>query len=135
MNSILVEPEVKEREDRKPRRGLLGETSFIETQFPVLKISTESYAERRANQSQTLTGLGKWWGRKPLVLCRAAILGLLLPASKDPAADRDVFLRLMTMDEDGLLRRRCKNMTAKDMLDRLTPVERSRHVDLSDADK
>jgi adenine-specific DNA methylase len=40
--------------------------SFIETQFPVSKISKESYKERKANYSQTLTGLGKWWGRKPI---------------------------------------------------------------------
>jgi putative DNA methylase len=30
-----------------------------------------------AGSSQTLTGLGKWWGRKPLVLVRATLLGLL----------------------------------------------------------
>jgi adenine-specific DNA methylase len=52
-----------------------------------------------------LTGLGKWWGRKPLILCRAILLGLLLPAGPDPAADLEVFLRLLTMDEAGLRRR------------------------------
>ena len=57
---------------------------FIETQFPVAKLSDESYAERRANQGQSITSLGKWWGRKPLILVRAALLGLLLPASDDP---------------------------------------------------
>src|SRR5688500_12572242 len=100
-----------------------GGLSFIETQFPVSKMSIDSFHDRTAKQAQTLTGLGKWWGRKPLVLCRATIIGLLLPASENPAADRNVFLRLMTMDEDGLLRRRCKNISAKDMMDRLTPVE------------
>src|SRR5688572_28926702 len=84
----------------------LGNKCFIETQFPVSKLSKESYAERTAKQSQTLTGLGKWWGRKPLVVCRAATLGLLLPATENPDKDRDVFLRLMTMDDDGMLRRR-----------------------------
>ena len=68
----------------------------------------ESYKERTAKQSQTLTGLGKWWGRKPLVLVRAALLGLLLPATADPQADMDVFLRLMTMDAEGLRRRKNK---------------------------
>lgn len=61
--------------------------SFIEAQFPVSKISKESYKERKAGASQTLTGLGKWWGRKPLVLVRATILGLLMPASDDPQKD------------------------------------------------
>ena len=79
--------------------------SFIETQFPVSKLSKESYKERKAGASQTLTGLGKWWGRKPLVLVRATLLGLLLPATADPARDRDVFLKLMTMDPDGLWQR------------------------------
>jgi adenine-specific DNA methylase len=41
--------------------------SFIEAQFPVSKVSKESYKERKATNSQTLTGLGKWWGRKPLI--------------------------------------------------------------------
>ena len=62
-------------------------TSFIEKQFPVSKVSKESYKERKANNGQTLTGLGKWWGRKPLVLVRAAILGCLLPATDNPKKD------------------------------------------------
>ncbi len=40
--------------------------SFIETQFPVPKLSKESYKERTGHLTQTL-GLGKWWGLKPLV--------------------------------------------------------------------
>ena len=32
--------------------------TFIETQFPVSRLSKESYKERKANYSQTLTGLG-----------------------------------------------------------------------------
>ncbi len=40
--------------------------AFIETQFPVSKLSKECYKERKAVAGQTLTGLGKWWGRKPL---------------------------------------------------------------------
>lgn len=82
------------------------EKSFIEVQFPVSKVSKESYKERKASQSQTITGLGKWWGRKPLVLVRAAILGCLLPATDNPKRDNEIFLKLMTMDEKGLLRRK-----------------------------
>lgn len=83
-------------------RDLTLATAFIETQFPVSKLSKESYKERMGNASQTLTGLGKWWGRKPLVLVRATILGLLLPATANPRRDREVFLSLMTMDAEGL---------------------------------
>lgn len=79
--------------------------SFIETQFPVSRLSKESYKERKSNYSQTLTGLGKWWGRKPLILCRATILGLLLPVSDNPERDREIFLKILTMDDEGLLRR------------------------------
>lgn len=81
------------------------QVTFIESQFPVSKVSKESYKERMANYSQTLTGLGKWWGRKPLVLVRATLLGLLLPATDNPEKDREIFLKLMTMDEDGLWQR------------------------------
>jgi len=103
-----------------------GETaSFIETQFPVSKLSKESYKERKANYSQTLTGLGKWWGRKPLVLVRAIILGLLLPATADPKEDREVFLKLMTMDPEGLLRRKSKSIPLREVYARLTDDERA----------
>ena len=102
------------------------ERSFIEVQFPVSKVSKESYKERKAVQSQTLTGLGKWWGRKPLILVRAAILGLLMPASQDPNKDREIFLKLLTMDEASLKRRRTKNFTAKELFDRLEIIERKK---------
>jgi hypothetical protein len=104
-----------------------GDLCFIETQFPVSKMSKESYAEREAKQSQTLTGLGKWWGRKPLVLCRATILGLLLPATDRPEQDREVFLRLMTMDDDGMLRRKSKRLPAALVAERVGPTARQRH--------
>ena len=84
----------------------MTQKAFIETQFPIAKLTAEAFKEREAGASQTLTGLGKWWGRKPLVLVRAAILGCLLPATDDPAKDRETFLRLMTMDDDGVKRRR-----------------------------
>lgn len=100
------------------------ERSFIEVQFPVSKISKESYKERKAVAGQTLTGLGKWWGRKPLVLVRAAILGLLMPVSDDPAKDREVFLKIMTMDESGLKARRNKKFTARELYEMVSSNER-----------
>jgi adenine-specific DNA methylase len=81
--------------------------SFIETQFPIARLSAESYKERKANNGQTLTRLGKWWGRKPLVLVRASILGMLMPASKDEKKDREIFLKILTMDDAGAWER-CK---------------------------
>ena len=98
--------------------------SFIETQFPVSRLSKESYKERKANYSQTLTGLGKWWGRKPLVLVRAVLLGLLMPASGDPRRDRDVFLALLTMDDEGLWRRKRRAVPLREIRRRLSAAER-----------
>lgn len=65
-------------------------TAFIETQFAIARLSAEPYKERKADASKTLTGLGKWWGRKPLVLVRAAILGMLMSASSDAKKDHEV---------------------------------------------
>ncbi|PRX23244.1 adenine-specific DNA methylase [Orenia metallireducens] len=89
--------------------------SFIEVQFPVSRISKESYKERKANLGQTLTGLGKWWGRKPLVLVRATLLGVLMPVSNDYSKDREIFLKIMTMDDDGLWLRKKDNISKKDL--------------------
>ena len=79
--------------------------TFIETQFPIARLSAESYKERKAGNSQMLTGLGKWWGRKPLILVRASILGMLMPASSDAKKDREIFLKILTMDDDGTWQR------------------------------
>lgn len=89
--------------------------SFIEKQFPVNKVSKESYKERKANNGQTLTGLGKWWGRKPLILVRAAILGALMPCGENPKADMDIFLKILSMDNDGLLDRKQKSIPVKEL--------------------
>ena len=85
--------------------------SFIERQFPVSKVSKESFKERKAVQSQTLTGLGKWWGRKPLILVRAAILGCLMPVSDNPKKDTDIFLKILSMDKPGLADRKDKRVS------------------------
>jgi putative DNA methylase len=119
--SDLFSSDSEQNTDRKP-----APRSFIETQFPVSKLSKECYKERKSNYSQTLTGLGKWWGRKPLILVRATILGLLLPATDDPRKDREIFLRILTMDEEGLLSRR-KKFPLKDAFERLTPSEQARY--------
>jgi adenine-specific DNA methylase len=103
--------------------------SFIEVQFPVSKVSKESYKERKAGSGQTLTGLGKWWGRKPLVLVRAALLGLLMPASDNPKKDMEIFLKILTMDEEGLWLRKNKSIPADEIYKRLTPSERKRYFE------
>ncbi|MEA3325680.1 MAG: anti-phage-associated DUF1156 domain-containing protein [Euryarchaeota archaeon] len=99
-------------------------TSFIETQFPVSKVSKESYKERKSVAGQTLTGLGKWWGRKPLILVRSAIIGLLMPSSNNPQKDREIFIKILTMDEEGLWLRKKSPIPLKDIYARTTRRER-----------
>lgn len=103
--------------------------SFIEVQFPVSKLSKESYKERKAGASQTLTCLGKWWGRKPLILVRATILGLLLPATDDPEKDREIFLKILTMDEEGLLFRKENPIPVSILEKYATRVEKQKYFD------
>jgi putative DNA methylase len=97
---------------------------FIEEQFPVSKVSKESYKERKAGASQTLTGLGKWWGRKPLILIRASIIGMLMPVSDNPEKDREIFLKILTMDDKGLWQRRSKSIPGKVVQAMLSETER-----------
>lgn len=104
----------------------------MEVQFPVSKVSKESYKERKAVQGQTLTGLGKWWGRKPLILVRATILGLLLPATDNPAKDREIFLKILGMDDTGLWARKYKSIAIKTLYDYTSPQDRLRYFMGSD---
>jgi len=101
--------------------------SFIEVQFPVSRISKESYKERKAGASQTLTGLGKWWGRKPLVMVRSTLLGVLLPVSDDYSKDREIFLKIMTMDDEGLWLRKEKNIPKKRLWQLISEEERKKY--------
>ena len=81
--------------------------------------AVEGYKERKSGAGQTLTALGSYWkGRKPLILVRAVVLGLLLPATGDAATDRAIFLKLMLMDDAGLRKRKAKSI----------PVARARHL-------
>jgi adenine-specific DNA methylase len=80
--------------------------ALIEAVFPAQKVSYEAQTERKAVQSQTLTGLGSYWkGRKPLILVRAIVLGSLLPQTGDAEADLAIFEKLMAFDDEGLARR------------------------------
>lgn len=105
------------------------DTSFIEAQFPVSKVSKESYKERKAGSGQTLTGLGKWWGRKPLILIRAALLGILMPASDDPEKDRDIFLKILTMDKEGLIKRKDKSIPPEEVYKYLPSSQKNRYFE------
>jgi len=86
--------------------SLKDASSLIETVLPVQRISIDTFREREARQSQTLTGLGSYWkGRKPLVLNRACVLASLLPATADPKKDLAIFEMLMGMDDQSMRKR------------------------------
>lgn len=98
--------------------------TFIESQLPVSRLSKECYKERKAGPGQTLTPLASYWkGRKPLILVRATILGCLLPATDNPAKDRDIFLKLLLMDDEGLQKRRIKAVPPAVIASHLNPEE------------
>jgi len=102
--------------------------TFIETQFPIARLSAEAYKERKANNGQTLTRLGKWWGRKPLILVRASILGMLMPASHDAKKDREIFLKILTMDDAGAIQRwkLGERFGTSELMAVATPLQRER---------
>jgi putative DNA methylase len=80
--------------------------ALIEHLFPVQKISAESYKEQMAGRSKTLTALGSFWkGRKPLILNKACIIGLLLPVTEDWLKDLEIFEMLMGMDSENMKKR------------------------------
>jgi len=65
-------------------------------------------------------------------MVRAALLGLLMPASDDPIKDRKIFLKLMTMDDEGLSQRKDKSIPQKRLvkaLRGLPPIMRQQFLD------
>ena len=103
------------------------EKSFIEVQFPVSKISKESYKERKAGSRQTLTGLGKWWGRKPLILVRAALIGALMPVSDNVRKDMEIFQKILCIDDVGLKIRKNKPILIKDIFNLCNESDKERY--------
>jgi len=80
--------------------------SLIEKVLPVQRLSIDVFRERTAGTGQTLTVLGSYWkGRKPLILSKACVLASLLPATKDPKGDLEVFELLMGMDSRSMRKR------------------------------
>ncbi|MGD0638584.1 MAG: DUF1156 domain-containing protein, partial [Nitrososphaerales archaeon] len=80
--------------------------ALIEAAMPVQRLSVEAHREQEGKQGKMLTTLGSYWkGRKPLILNRACVLGCLLPATGDLAADLEVFELLLGMDDASLATR------------------------------
>lgn len=74
--------------------------------FPVQKLSYEAQRERKSGHGQVLPQLGAYWkGRKPLILVRAILLGLLLPVTESDKEDLQILEKLLAFDDRGLARR------------------------------
>lgn len=78
---------------------------------------------------QTLTRLGHCWGRFPLILVRASVVGLLVPATNNPKMDQEGFLRILTMDDEGAVQRWKRSERFIGSLERLTQLGRTAGMD------
>jgi putative DNA methylase len=63
-------------------------------------------------------------------MIRAVILGFLMPASADAKRGQEIFLKILTMDEEGLWRRKVKSLSIRQIFDRLIPEEQLRWFDM-----
>jgi putative DNA methylase len=75
---------------------------LIERWLPIGEIGAESVREGSAAQKPSVNRLHQWWARRPLVACRAAVLGSLLPAD----ADREKFTHVLGIHGDPVDARR-----------------------------
>src|SRR5438093_448316 len=58
-----------------------NEKRLIEDYLPIESISAEASQEKSVRKGHIST-LHLWWARRPLVACRAAVYGALVPASR-----------------------------------------------------
>jgi putative DNA methylase len=54
---------------------------LIEDYLPIVAISAEASREKAVRKGH-IASLHLWWARRPLVACRAAVYGALVPASR-----------------------------------------------------
>ncbi len=82
--------------------SLKDTSALIEHIWPTGKISAEAQKERKAVQSQTLTGLGSYWkGRKPLFLVRACVIASLIPITEQPDKDLEIFEKILGIHDSS----------------------------------
>jgi putative DNA methylase len=106
--------------------------ALIERLLPVQKLSAEAYKEQMAGTGKTLTALGSYWkGRKPLILNKAAILGCLLPATRDAKRDLEIFEKLMAMDAESFAVRWPRRPRPKELLATLSIAKISGYFSMS----
>src|SRR5437879_10303 len=70
-NVVKRPGEILMKEDRR----------LIEDYLPIKAISAEASREKNLRKGH-VSSLHLWWARRPLVACRAAVYGALVPASR-----------------------------------------------------
>ena len=69
-------------ENRPPHSSNMNDDKrLIEDYLPIVAISAEASREKSVRKGHIST-LHLWWARRPLVACRAAVYGALVPASR-----------------------------------------------------
>ncbi len=93
---------------------------LIEDYLPIEAISAEASREKSVRKGHIST-LHLWWARRPLVACRAAVYGALVPADrwvkdidmKNPPADPDKAEATKNGKKKGLNRKAAKEFVTK----------------------
>ena len=92
---------------------------LIEDYLPIQAISKEASREKSVRKGHIST-LHLWWARRPLVACRAAVYGALVPADqwvkdvelKNPPADAAKAEKMKAGAKKGLNRRQAKEFVS-----------------------
>src|SRR2546428_12657686 len=93
---------------------------LIEDYLPIEAISAEASREKNVRKGHIST-LHLWWARRPLVACRAAVYGALVPADrwvkdvdlKAPPEDAEKATRSRNGKKRGLNRKAAKEFVTK----------------------
>ena len=99
---------------------MTDQLSFIEVQFPVSKISKGKLQGTQGGTEPNPYWLRQMVGQKAFGVGEGYHLGLLMPASKDPIKDREIFLKILMMDAEGLWARKNKPMKIDVIIENLT---------------
>jgi len=73
--------DAKEKKKESASMSLPNDRRLIEDYLPIQAISAEASREKSVRKGHIST-LHLWWARRPLVACRAAVYGALVPASR-----------------------------------------------------
>jgi len=73
--------ETEKEKKESANMSLPGDRRLIEDYLPIQAISKEASREKSVRKGHIST-LHLWWARRPLVACRAAVYGALVPASR-----------------------------------------------------